>query len=104
LRFSIPVSGQKFHELTQAYELLQDSVKRQALDASLRISKSWKARSATYDSTRKGLQEELEASEHAAKQHKASDVKSNAADKAQLAKVKEESRRLLCPMTHSVNA
>jgi len=75
--------------------LLQDSVKRQALDVSLRISKSRKARSATYDSKRKGLQEELEASERAAKKHKASDAKSNEADKVQLAKVKEESRRLL---------
>ena len=75
--------------------MLQDSVKRQALDASLRISRSRKARSATYDSKRKGLQEELEASERAAKKHKTSDAQSNEADKAQLAKVKEESRRLL---------
>ncbi len=50
---------------------------------------------ATYDSKRKGLQDELEASERAAKKHKASDVERNEADNAQLAKVKEESRRLL---------
>ncbi|KAF8328108.1 DnaJ domain-containing protein [Cantharellus anzutake] len=90
-----PEAGQKFHELTTAYELLQDPVKRQALDESLRISKSRRARLASHDSKRKILQEELEAGERAAKKFRAGDVERAAAASEKLAKAKEESKRLL---------
>ncbi|KAI0300168.1 hypothetical protein B0F90DRAFT_1725617 [Multifurca ochricompacta] len=59
-----------FHELTQAYELLLDPLRRMALDAKLRIREARKQRYANFDRKRKAMLEDLEAAEKEEKKAK----------------------------------
>ncbi|KAF9517546.1 hypothetical protein BS47DRAFT_1389797 [Hydnum rufescens UP504] len=89
-----PEAGQKFHELTQAYELLQDPMRRNALDATIRIQEARKNRFATYDAKRKALQEELEAGEREFKKRRADQEQKQHTAEQDLARAQEEGRRL----------
>ncbi|KZT19941.1 DnaJ-domain-containing protein [Neolentinus lepideus HHB14362 ss-1] len=63
----LPDAAKKFHELTQAYELLLDPLRRMAIDAKLRLKAARKERYAAYDSKRKAMVEDLEERERAFK-------------------------------------
>jgi DnaJ homolog subfamily C member 17 len=63
-----------FHELTQAYELLLDPLRRMALDAKLRIQEARKQRYANFDKKRKAMLEELEEAERADKEAKSAEA------------------------------
>ncbi|KAH9177608.1 DnaJ-domain-containing protein [Lactarius sanguifluus] len=63
-----------FHELTQAYELLLDPLRRMALDAKLRIQEARKHRYANFDKKRKAMLEELEQAEQADKKAKSAEA------------------------------
>jgi DnaJ homolog subfamily C member 17 len=52
--------GRKFHELTQAYELLLDPLRRMALDAKQRLKEAQQRRYAASNDKRKHMLEELE--------------------------------------------
>jgi len=53
-------TGRKFHELTQAYELLLDPLRRMALDAKQRLKEAQKLRYAAANDKRKHMLDELE--------------------------------------------
>ncbi|KAH9994709.1 hypothetical protein BJV77DRAFT_994325 [Russula vinacea] len=53
-RVRLSTASRLFHELTQAYELLLDPLRRMALDAKLRIQEARKQRYANFDKKRKG--------------------------------------------------
>lgn len=55
--------GRKFHELTQAYELLLDPLRRMALDAKQRLKEAQQRRYAFANDKRKRMLDELERSE-----------------------------------------
>lgn len=86
--------GQKFHELTEAYELLKDTFKRQALDASLRVREARKQRYAAHDAKRKTLIDELEENERQYKRQRTEKVQQAAAEAQDLDRIKEQSRML----------
>lgn len=88
------LAAQKFHELTQAYELLLDPMRRTALDATIRIKEARKTRFASYDSKRKALQEELEESERAFKKSKAEKDVKEAHRFTEEERIKEEGRKM----------
>src|SRR6266702_2223991 len=68
------LTARLFHELTQAYELLLDPLRRMALDAKLRIQEARKQRYANFDKKRKAMLEELEQAEQADKKAKSADA------------------------------
>ncbi|TFK46778.1 DnaJ-domain-containing protein [Heliocybe sulcata] len=76
----LPDATKKFHELTQAYELLLDPLRRMAVDAKQRLKAARKERYSAYDSKRKAMVEDLEERERAFK-------------KARVEKEQEEVRR-----------
>ena len=53
-------TGRKFHELTQAYELLLDPLRRMALDSKQRLKEAQKRRYAESNDKRKHMLDELE--------------------------------------------
>ncbi|KAJ7064960.1 DnaJ domain-containing protein, partial [Mycena amicta] len=65
-----PDAARKFHELTQAYELLLDPLRRLALDAKIRAKTARDARFKSYDNKRKNMVTELEERERAFKKAK----------------------------------
>jgi DnaJ family protein C protein 17 len=52
--------GRKFHELTQAYELLLDPLRRMALDAKQRLKEAQQRRYSAANDKRKRMLDELE--------------------------------------------
>jgi len=62
--------GRKFHELTQAYELLLDPLRRMALDAKQRLKEAQKLRYADANDKRKHMLDELEQREREFKKAK----------------------------------
>ena len=62
--------GRKFHELTQAYELLLDPLRRMALDAKQRLKEAQKRRYAASNDRRKHMLDELEQREREFKKAK----------------------------------
>jgi DnaJ homolog subfamily C member 17 len=68
------ITARLFHELTQAYELLLDPLRRMALDAKLRIQEARKQRYANFDKKRKAMLEELEEAEQADKKAKSAEA------------------------------
>lgn len=89
-----PDAARKFHELNQAYELLLDPLRRMALDAKQRVKEARKARFASYDAKRKGLVEELEASERAFKKAKLEKEGEERARWLENERIMDEGRRL----------
>ncbi|PFH49567.1 hypothetical protein AMATHDRAFT_147404 [Amanita thiersii Skay4041] len=89
-----PDAARKFHELTQAYELLLDPLRRLALDAKLRIKLARAERFKAYDSKRKNLVEELEERERAFKKARVDKQKEEVARWQETEKIKEEGRKL----------
>lgn len=64
------VTGRKFHELTQAYELLLDPLRRMALDAKQRLKEAQQRRYAAANDKRKHMLDELEQREREFKKAK----------------------------------
>lgn len=65
-----PEAGRKFHELTQAYELLLDPLRRMALDAKQRLKEAQQRRYAAASDKRKHMLDELEQREREFKKAK----------------------------------
>lgn len=86
--------GQKFHELTEAYELLKDPTKRQALDASLRVKEARKQKYAAHDAKRKTLIDELEENERNYKRQRTEKAQQATVEAQELDRIREQSRRL----------
>ncbi|KAF8637915.1 hypothetical protein AX17_002537 [Amanita inopinata Kibby_2008] len=89
-----PDAARKFHELTQAYELLLDPLRRLALDAKLRLKQARAERFKAYDTKRKNLVEELEERERAFKKARVEKQKEEAARWHETERIKEEGRKL----------
>ncbi|KAJ7634638.1 DnaJ domain-containing protein [Roridomyces roridus] len=89
-----PDAARKFHELTQAYELLLDPLRRLALDAKLRVKAARDARFKTYDTKRKNMVSELEERERAFKKAKMDQERDEASRWADTEKIKDEGRRM----------
>ncbi|KAF8627338.1 hypothetical protein AX15_004411 [Amanita polypyramis BW_CC] len=89
-----PDAARKFHELTQAYELLLDPLRRLALDAKLRLKQARAERFKTYDTKRRNLLEELEERERAFKKARVEKQKEEAARWHETERIKEEGRKL----------
>jgi len=88
------ILARKFHELTQAYELLLDPLRRLALDAKIRIKEARKERFSAYDAKRKGLVDELEERERAFKKSRVDKQKEEVERWRETEKIKEEGKRL----------
>ncbi|KAK2461274.1 hypothetical protein APHAL10511_006801 [Amanita phalloides] len=88
-----PDAARKFHELTQAYDLLLDPLRRLALDAKLRLKKARTERYKAYDSKRKNLLDELEERERAFKKAKVEKQKEDAARWQENERIKDEGRK-----------
>ena len=88
------LTARKFHELTQAHELLLDPLRRLALDAKLRLKKARTERYKAYDSKRKNLVDELEERERAFKKAKVDKQKEEAARHHENERVMEEGKKL----------
>ncbi|KAL4067058.1 DnaJ domain-containing protein [Scleroderma yunnanense] len=89
-----PDAARKFHELTNASNLLLDPLRRLALDAQLRLAAAKKARFAAYDVKRKNLVTELEEREREFKKARLEKEKERAARAGENERVKEAGRRL----------
>ncbi|EIN08632.1 DnaJ-domain-containing protein [Punctularia strigosozonata HHB-11173 SS5] len=89
-----PDAPRLFHELTQAYELLLDPLRRMALDAKQRLARARKERFAAYDTKRKAMVEELEERERAFKKARVEKVQQERRRAAETEKIKEEGRRM----------
>ncbi|TDL18792.1 DnaJ-domain-containing protein [Rickenella mellea] len=85
-------AAKQFHELTQAYELLLDPLRRMALDAAQRLKEARKARFSGYDNKRKNLQAELEAREQEFKKRKVDKAKQETERFHEAERIKEEGR------------
>jgi len=88
-----PNAAQKFHELTQAYELLQDPVRRLALDATIRIKEARNNRFAALDHKRKVEVEELEERERVFKRQKEDKARHETVEQLEVDRIKEEGRK-----------
>ncbi|KAI9463028.1 DnaJ-domain-containing protein [Russula earlei] len=84
-----------FHELTQAYELLLDPLRRMALDAKLRIQEARKQRYANFDKKRKTMLEELEAAERADKEAKSADATKRQRFAQEAEQIRDAGRRMV---------
>ncbi|KAI0281800.1 hypothetical protein BGY98DRAFT_957576 [Russula aff. rugulosa BPL654] len=84
-----------FHELTQAYELLLDPVRRMALDAKLRIQQARTQRYANYDKKRKDMVEELEEAERAAAAAKSAEAKKKQKYAQEAEQIRDAGRRMV---------
>ncbi|GJJ14934.1 hypothetical protein Clacol_009204 [Clathrus columnatus] len=89
-----PDAAAKFHELNQAYELLLDPSRRSALDVVIQTKLAHKARVKKFDVKRKGLQEELEEAERAAKRFKEDKAKQAREVQQETERIMEEGRRM----------
>ncbi|KAI6043972.1 DnaJ domain-containing protein [Pisolithus marmoratus] len=89
-----PDAARKFHELTNASNLLLDPLRRLALDAQLRLAAAKKARFAAYDTKRKNLVTELEEREREFKKARLEKEKEKFAKESENERVKEAGRRL----------
>jgi DnaJ family protein C protein 17 len=86
--------ARKFHELSQAHQLLLDPLRRLALDAKLRLKEAHKARLGKYDAKRKVLVEELEEREREFKKVRVEKQKAEVDQWRETERIKEEGRRL----------
>ncbi|KAF8268939.1 hypothetical protein EI94DRAFT_1799838 [Lactarius quietus] len=84
-----------FHELTQAYELLLDPLRRMALDAKLRIQEARKQRYANFDKKRKVMLEELEEAEQADKKAKSADAAKKMKYAQEAEQIRDAGRRMV---------
>ncbi|KAI9441402.1 DnaJ-domain-containing protein [Lactarius indigo] len=84
-----------FHELTQAYELLLDPLRRMALDAKLRIQKARKQRYANFDKKRKAMLEELEQAEQADKKAKSAEASKRQKYAQEAEEIRDAGRRMV---------
>ncbi|KAG6336378.1 hypothetical protein ID866_2698 [Astraeus odoratus] len=89
-----PDAARKFHELTNASNILLDPLRRLALDAQLRLAAAKKARFAAYDAKRQNLVTELEEREREFKRARLEKEKARAAREGENDRVKEAGRRL----------
>lgn len=89
------ITAQRFHELSEAYKLLLDPIRRTALDAQIRIKNARKLRFAAFDNKRKNLQEELEERERAFKKSKGEKDDDEKKRALELERIKEEGRRMM---------
>ncbi|KAF5350869.1 hypothetical protein D9758_010501 [Tetrapyrgos nigripes] len=89
-----PDAARLFHELTQAYELLLDPLRRLALDTKLRAKQARAERFKGYDNKRKHMLEELEEREREFKKSKLEKQKQEAAQYQEAEKIKDEGRRM----------
>ncbi|KAH9072897.1 DnaJ-domain-containing protein [Lactarius deliciosus] len=84
-----------FHELTQAYELLLDPLRRMALDAKLRIQEARKHRYANFDKKRKAMLEELEQAEQADKKAKSAEASKRQKHAQETEQIRDAGRRMV---------
>jgi len=84
-----------FHELTQAYELLLDPLRRMALDAKLRIQEARKQRYANFDKKRKAMLEELEEAERADREAKSAEATKKQRYAQEAEHIRDAGRRLV---------
>ncbi|KAH9042662.1 DnaJ-domain-containing protein [Lactarius pseudohatsudake] len=84
-----------FHELTQAYELLLDPLRRMALDAKLRIQEARKHRYANFDKKRKAMLEELEQAEQADKKAKSAEASKRQKYAQEAEQIRDAGRRMV---------
>ncbi|KDQ58510.1 hypothetical protein JAAARDRAFT_57434 [Jaapia argillacea MUCL 33604] len=91
---NLPDAARKFHELTQAYELLLDPLRRMAVDAKIRLKEARKQRYAAYDNKRKTMVEELEQRERAFKKTRMEKEKEEMARWQENEKIMDEGRKL----------
>ncbi|KAF7318981.1 J domain-containing protein [Mycena chlorophos] len=89
-----PDAARKFHELTQAHELLLDPLRRLALDAKLRAKHAREARFKTYDTKRKNMVTELEERERAFKKAKLDQEAEEIKNRTENDKIKDAGRRM----------
>ncbi|KAL0070113.1 hypothetical protein AAF712_002600 [Marasmius tenuissimus] len=89
-----PDAARKFHELTQASELLLDPLRRLALDTKLRAKQARAERFKSYDNKRKNMVQELEERERAFKKAKVEKAKEDAVRHGEAEKIKDEGRRM----------
>lgn len=87
-------AAQLFFELNQAYEILLDPLRRQAITASVKVKEARKARFSKYDQKRKDLQTELEERERAFKRQKTNKAAEAKARTAENERIMEEGRRM----------
>jgi len=84
-----------FHELTQAYELLLDPLRRMALDAKLRIQEARKQRYANFDKKRKAMLEELEEAERADREAKSAEATKKQRYAQETEQIRDTGRRMV---------
>ncbi|KAF8483487.1 DnaJ-domain-containing protein [Russula ochroleuca] len=84
-----------FHELTQAYELLLDPLRRMALDAKLRIQEARKQRYANFDKKRKAMLEELEEAERADREAKSAEATKKQRYAQEAEQIRDAGRRMV---------
>ena len=84
-----------FHELTQAYELLLDPLRRMALDAKLRIQEARKQRYANFDKKRKVMLEELEEAERADREAKSAEATKKQRYAQEAEQIRDAGRRMV---------
>ncbi|KAH9050265.1 DnaJ-domain-containing protein [Lactarius hengduanensis] len=84
-----------FHELTQAYELLLDPLRRMALDAKLRIQEARKHRYANFDKKRRAMLEELEQAEQADKKAKSAEASKRQKYAQETEQIRDAGRRMV---------
>lgn len=80
--------------MTEAFELLKDSSKRQALDVSIRAKLARKERYSAQDSKRKALIDELEEKERIFKRRRSEQTREQHAQTKDLDRIKAENRIL----------
>ncbi|KAF7325809.1 J domain-containing protein [Mycena kentingensis (nom. inval.)] len=89
-----PEAARKFHELTQAQELLLDPLRRLALDAKIRAKNARDARFKSYDTKRKNMVTELEERERAFKKAKVDQEAEQLRRQEENEKIKDAGRRM----------
>ncbi|KAG6821449.1 hypothetical protein H0H93_010173 [Arthromyces matolae] len=89
-----PDAARKFHELTQASELLLDPLRRLALDAKLRLKQARDERHKKFDHKRKNMVEELEARERDFKKRKQEQEKEEIKRWHETEEIKDQGRKL----------
>jgi len=88
-------AAQKFHELTLAYELLLDPIRRTALDDKLKVKAARKQRYAAYDAKRKTMMDELDNREREFKKTKVAEAQEKSARANEEERIKEDGRRMM---------